>query len=66
MCLLYITLAQKLSIPVDMIVEIQVTQLLTWNFARSVTNLRYFSDQLVDVTHFVYSNFWKEQSTNLQ
>jgi len=26
----------------DMIVEIQVTQLLTWNFARSVTDLRYF------------------------
>jgi len=41
----------------DMIVEIQVTQLLTWNFARSVTDLRYFSDQLVDATHFIYSNF---------
>ena len=48
-----------------MIVEIQVTQLLTWNFARSVTDLRYFSDQLVDVTHFIYSNCLKEQSTNL-
>jgi len=31
--------------------------LLTWNFARSVTDLRYFSDQLVDATHFIYSNF---------
>jgi len=30
--------------PVDMIVEIQITQLLTWNFARSVTDLRYFLD----------------------
>jgi len=49
----------------NMIVEIQVTQLLTWNFARSITDLRYFSDQLVDVTHFIYSNFLKEQSTNL-
>jgi len=28
----------------DMIVEIQVTQLLTWNFARSVTDLRDFLD----------------------
>jgi len=28
----------------DMIVEIQVTQLLTRNFARSVTDLRYFLD----------------------
>jgi len=28
----------------DMIVEIQVTQMLTWNFARSVTDLRYFLD----------------------
>jgi len=27
-----------------MIVEIQVTQLPTWNFARSVTVLRYFLD----------------------
>jgi len=26
----------------DMIVEIKVTQLLIWNFARSVTDLRYF------------------------
>jgi len=26
----------------DMIVEIQVIQLLTWNFARSVIDLRYF------------------------
>jgi len=43
-CALYITLAEKLSISVDMIVEIQVTQLLTWNFARSVTDLRYFLD----------------------
>jgi len=34
------------------IVEIHVTQLLTWNFARNVTDLR-----LVDVTHFIYSNF---------
>jgi len=41
----------------DMIVEIQVTKLLTWNFARSITGLRYFSDQLVDVAHFIYSNF---------
>ena len=49
----------------NMIVEIQVTQLLTWNFARSITYLRYFSDQLVDVTRFIYSNFLKEQSTNL-
>jgi len=29
---------------VDMIVEIQVTELLTWNIARSVTDLRYFLD----------------------
>jgi len=50
----------------DMTVEIQVTQLLTWNFARSVTDLRYFSDQLVDATHFIYSNFLKEKSENLQ
>jgi len=28
----------------SMIVEIQVTQLLTWNFGRSVTDLRYFLD----------------------
>jgi len=28
----------------DMIVEIKVTQLLTWTFARSVTDLRYFLD----------------------
>jgi len=28
----------------DMIVEIQVTQLLSWNFARSVTDIRYFLD----------------------
>jgi len=28
----------------DMIVEYQVTQLLTWNFARSVTDLRNFLD----------------------
>jgi len=28
----------------DMIVEIQVTQLLTWNFGRSATDLRYFLD----------------------
>jgi len=28
----------------NMLVEIQVTQLLTWNFARSVTDLRYFLD----------------------
>jgi len=28
----------------DMIVEIQVTQLLTWYFGRSVTDLRYFLD----------------------
>jgi len=48
----------------DMIVKILVTQLLTWNFAWSVTDLRYFSDQLVDVTHFIYSNFLKEQLTN--
>jgi len=41
-CALYITLARKLSISLDMIVEIQVTQLLTWNFTRSVTDLRYF------------------------
>jgi len=27
-----------------MIVEIQVAQLLTWNFARSVADLRYFLD----------------------
>jgi len=26
----------------DMIVEYQITKLLTWNFARSVTDLRYF------------------------
>jgi len=32
----------KLIIRVDMIVEIQVTKLLTWNFWRSVTGLRYF------------------------
>jgi len=54
----YITLAYKLSISMDMIVEILVTQLLTWNFARSVTDLR-----LVDVTHFIYSSFLREQST---
>jgi len=29
------------NISADTIVEIQVTQLLTWNFARSVTDLRY-------------------------
>jgi len=28
----------------DMIVEIQVTQLLTWNFARRVADLKYFLD----------------------
>jgi len=28
----------------DMIVETQVTQLLTWNFARSVTDLTHFLD----------------------
>jgi len=28
----------------EMIVEIQVTQLLTWNFTRSVTDRRYFLD----------------------
>jgi len=28
----------------DMIVEIQVTQLLTWYFARSVTDHKYFLD----------------------
>jgi len=28
----------------DMIVEIQVTQLLTWYFGRSVTDFRYFLD----------------------
>jgi len=28
----------------NMIIAIQVTQLLTWNFARSVTDLRYFLD----------------------
>jgi len=28
----------------DMIVEIQVTQLLSWKFARNVTDLRYFLD----------------------
>jgi len=50
----------------DMIVEIQVTKVLIWNFARRTTDLRYFSDQLVDVTHFIYSNFLKEQSANLQ
>ena len=50
----------------DMIVKIQVIQLLTWNFTRSVTDLRYFSDQLVDATHFIYSNVLKEQSTNSQ
>ena len=44
MYFLYITLAEKLSIPMDMIVEIQVTQLLTWTFARSVIDLRYFLD----------------------
>jgi len=44
----------------DMIVEIQVTQMLTWNFARSVNDLR-----LVHLTHFIYSSFLKE-STNLQ
>jgi len=32
-------LAQKLSISMDMIVEDQVTQLLTWNFARSVNDI---------------------------
>jgi len=26
----------------DMIVKIQVTQLLTWNFVRSVIDLKYF------------------------
>jgi len=35
---------RKLSISLDMIVEIQVTQLLTWNFARSIPDLRYFLD----------------------
>jgi len=28
----------------DMIAEIQVTQMATWNFERSVTALRYFLD----------------------
>jgi len=28
----------------EMIVEIQVTQLLTWTFAWSVTDIRYFLD----------------------
>jgi len=28
----------------DMIVEIQITQLLAWIFARSVTDLTYFLD----------------------
>jgi len=28
----------------DIIVDFQVTQSLTWNFARSVTDLRYFLD----------------------
>jgi len=28
----------------DMIVEIMVTQLLTWNIARIVTDLKYFLD----------------------
>jgi len=49
----------------NMTVEIQVLQFLTWNFARSVTDLRYFSEQLVDLTHFIYSNFVEEQLTNL-
>ena len=35
---------RKLSISMNMTVAIQVTQLLTWNFARSVTDLRYFLD----------------------
>jgi len=28
----------------DMLVEIQITQLLTYNFEQSVTDLRYFLD----------------------
>ena len=35
---------RKLGISLDTIVEIQATQLLTWNFARSITDLRYFLD----------------------
>jgi len=35
---------RKVSISLYMIVEIQVTQLLIWNLARSVTDLRYFLD----------------------
>jgi len=45
----------------DMIVEIEVTQLLSWKFARNVTDLR-----LVDVTHLIYCRSMKEQLTNLQ
>jgi len=32
----------KLNISVDMIVEIQVTTLLTWNLSRSVSGPSYF------------------------
>jgi len=32
------------GISLEMIVKIQVMQLLTWNFAWSVTDLRYFLD----------------------
>jgi len=33
-----------MSISMNMIVDIQVTQMQTWNFVRSVTDLRYFLD----------------------
>jgi len=35
-------LTYKLHISVDIIVEIQVTKLLTWNVSQSVTGVRYF------------------------
>jgi len=37
----------------DMIVEIQATQLLTWNFARNVIELRYFLDYQMPHISFI-------------
>jgi len=42
----------------NMIVEIQVTQLLTWNVARSVTDLRYFLDLCIWRISFI-AVFWR-------
>jgi len=42
----------------DMIVEIQATQLLTWNFARNVIELRYFLDYQMPHISFI-AVFWR-------